>query len=92
MRMVNCVIAWYVLTLQRIFHINASVSFLSISFFFCYFFVDFTTCLCIDVSVSILKIKQWGCSYIPKWSFVGELLHSALLSIINVTTGLVQFG
>ena len=30
--------------------------------FFCYFFMDFTTCLGIEVSLSILKIKQRSCS------------------------------
>ena len=32
-----------------------------VSFFFSYFFVDFTTCLGIEVSLSVLKIKQWSC-------------------------------
>ena len=30
--------------------------------FFLIFLVDFTTCLGIEVSLSILKIKQWSCS------------------------------
>ena len=60
MRMMNRVIVWYVLALQRLFNFIACVSFLSISFSF--FFVDFTTCLGIEVSLSILKIKQWSCS------------------------------
>ena len=58
----NGVIAWYVLALQRIFGFIAFVSFLSISFFFSYFSVDFTTCLGMKVSSSILKTKQWSCS------------------------------
>ena len=62
MRMMNRVIAWYVLALQRQFHFIPCVSFLSISFFFSYFFVYFATCLGIEVSLSILKIKQWSCS------------------------------
>ena len=48
------------------------VCFVSFYFFlFSYFFVDFTTCLGIKVSLSILKIKQGSCSQIPKWSFEG---------------------
>ena len=30
--------------------------------FFLFFFVDFTTCLGIEVSLSILQIKHWSCS------------------------------
>ena len=66
MRMMNRVIAWYVVVLQSLFHFTACVSFLSISFIFSYVFVAFTTSLGIEVSLSILKIKQWNCSYIPK--------------------------
>ena len=74
-----------------LFHFIGCVFFLSNSFFFfSYFCVDFTTCLGIDVSLSILKIKQWSCSQIPKWSFEG-LVASALFTRINVT-GFVQFG
>ena len=62
MRMMNRVIVWYVLALQRLFHFIACVSFLSISFSFFNFFVDFTTCLGIEVSLSILQIKHWSCS------------------------------
>ena len=70
MRMMNRVIVWYVLALQRLFHfIVCFVSFYF--FFFFYFFVDFTTCLGIEVSLSILQIKHWSCSQIPKWSFKG---------------------
>ena len=66
------VIAWYVLALQHLFRFMACVSLLSISFCFSYFFfVDFTTCLGIEVSLSILQIKHWSCSQIPKWSFEG---------------------
>ena len=67
------------------------VCFLSVSFFFLflsYFFVYFTTCLCIEVIFSILKTKQWSCSQISKWSFK-RLLQPYL--VINVT-GLIQFG
>ena len=57
------VIAWYVLALQHLFRFMACVSLLSISLFFFFFFVDFTTCLGIEVSLSILhQIKQWSCS------------------------------
>ena len=89
MRMMIRVSVWYVLTLQRLFHFIACVLFLSISFSFFIFFVDFTTCLAIDVSFSIFQIKHWSCSQIPYWSFEGSVA-SALLSIINVA-GLVQF-
>ena len=66
------------------------VRFVSFYFFLSfYFFVDFTTCLGIDVSLSILQIKYWSCSQIPKWSLEGRVA-SALLSIIKIT-GLVQF-
>ena len=72
MRTMNGVISWYVLALQSLFHFIACVSFLSISFFF--FFVDSTTCWAIEVSLSILKIKQ-----VCKWNFEGWL-GSALFS------------
>ena len=58
MRMMNRVIAWFILALQRVFHFIACVLFVSISFFFSYFFVDFATCLGTEVSLSILKMKQ----------------------------------
>ena len=74
-----------------LFHFIACVLFLSnCFFFFSYFCVDFTTCLGIEVSLSILKIKQWSCFQIRKWSFEGGVA-SALFSRTNVT-GLVQFG
>ena len=41
MRMMNGVIAWYVLALQRLFHFIVCISFLSVSFFFSYFFCGF---------------------------------------------------
>ena len=59
MRMMNLAIVWYVLALQRLFHFIVCVWFLSISFLFYNFFVDFTTCLGIKVSLSILHIKHW---------------------------------
>ena len=66
--------------------------------FYCMCFVSFfffslwilLLSLGVEVSLSILKIKQWSCFWIPKWSFEGWFA-SALLGIINVT-GLVQFG
>ena len=67
----KCVIAWCVLALQRLFHFNACVWCLSISSFCSHFFVDFTTCLSIEVSLSLFKTKQWSCFQIPKWSFEG---------------------
>ena len=42
------------------FHCVCFVSFYFFLFF--YFFVDFTTCLGIEVSLSILQIKHWSCS------------------------------
>ena len=41
MRMINRVIVWYVLALQRLFHFTMCVSFLSISFSFFLFFCGF---------------------------------------------------
>ena len=58
----KCVIAWCVLALQRLFHFNACVWCLSISSFCSHFCVDFTTCLSIEVSLSLFKTKQWSCS------------------------------
>ena len=29
------------------------------------------TCWCIEASLVILKIKQWSCFWIPRWSFKG---------------------
>ena len=58
-RTMNGVISWYILALQRLFHFIVCVSFFSISFFF---FVDSITCWSIEVSLSILRIKQWSCS------------------------------
>ena len=52
------------------FYCVCFVSFYFFLFFF-NFFVDFTTCLGIEVSLSILQIKHWSCSQIPKWSFEG---------------------
>ena len=71
MRRMNGVISGCVSALQCLFHFIACVSFLSISFFFSYFFVDSTACLGIEESLLIPKIKQWSCSWVPKWSFEG---------------------
>ena len=49
MRMMNRVIMWYVLALQRLFHFIVCVSFLSISFFFSYLFCGFYS-----------LIRYWG--------------------------------
>ena len=46
MRMMNGVVAWYVLTLQRLFHFIECVLFLSISYF-----STCTTCLGIEVGL-----------------------------------------
>ena len=37
--------------------------------FFSYFSVDFTICLGIELSLSILKMRWWSCPYIAKWIF-----------------------
>ena len=52
----------YVLALQRLFHFIACPSFLSISFFFSYFFLWILLLFGFEVSLSILKIKQWSYS------------------------------
>ena len=62
MGMMNRVIVWYLLALQRLFNFIACVSFLSISFSFFNFFVGFTPCLGIDINLPILQIKHWSCS------------------------------
>ena len=56
---------------QALISLNC-VCFVSFNFFlfFSYFFVDSTT-FGFEVSLSILKIKQWTCSQVPKWSFEG---------------------
>ena len=48
-----------------------SVCFVSFYFFLFFkkFFVDSTTCWGIEVSLSMLKIKQWSCTLVSKWSF-----------------------
>ena len=53
MRMKIRVSVWNVLALQRLLHFTGCVSFLSITFFFSYFFVDFSNCL--GTEVSLLK-------------------------------------
>ena len=40
----------------------ALISFCCVCCFFFPFFLDFTTCLGIEGTLSILKIKQWSCS------------------------------
>ena len=52
----------YVLALQRLFHFISCPSFLSISFFFSYFFLWILLHLGFEVCLSILKINQWNCS------------------------------
>ena len=48
-------------------------------FLFSYICVDSFTCWGIKVNLSILKVKQWSCSWIPQWSFE-ECVASSLLS------------
>ena len=59
-RTMKDVILCYLLTLQRLFNFVVRTSFLSSSFFFSYFFVDSTTCWGTEVTLWILKIKQWS--------------------------------
>ena len=66
----NDIILWYILALQRLFHFTAYVLSLSISLSFL-FFVESTTCVIIEVSLSMLLIKQWSFSQVPNWSFEG---------------------
>ena len=56
----RCVVYIHPPALISFYYCKGFVSFYLI--LFSYFFVDFTTCLCIEVSLSILKIKQWSCS------------------------------
>ena len=64
MKTMNGVVSSYILllALHHLFHFIACVSFLSIFFFFLSFFVSSITCWGIEVSLAILKIKQWSCS------------------------------
>ena len=63
MKTMNGVVSWYILllALHHLFHFIACVSFLSIFFFFLSFFVSSITCWGIEVSLAILKRKQWSC-------------------------------
>ena len=90
-----CIWEWWIVSLRGMHWFSSAYFFLLLAFcFFPFFllflfFVDFTTCLGNEVNLSILEIKLWSCSYIPKWRFEGWV-GSALLSIIYVV-GLVQF-
>ena len=68
-RTMNDVISRYILALQRLFSFIACASFLSISFFSSYFFVNSTTWRGTDVSLTILKKMERSCSYVLQWSF-----------------------
>ena len=61
--------------------------FLFLSFFL--FFLWILLLFGFKESLSVLKIKDWSCSQVPKWSFEDELLQPYL--VINIT-GLVEFG
>ena len=65
------------------------VCFVSIYFFFFFlvFFVSSITCWGIELSLEMLKIRWWNCSYVPSGVLRGELLQ--LYLVINVT-GLVE--
>ena len=52
MKIMNLVIVWYVLALQRLFHFIARVSFLSISLYFFLFFLFFGGCYYL--------LRYWG--------------------------------
>ena len=60
-RTMNGVTSWYVWVLQRLFHSVACIPFISISFSFSYFFSWVLLFFGFEVSLSILKIKQWSC-------------------------------
>ena len=91
-----CIWEWWIVSLYGEYWLSSAYFILLrvFCFFLCLFLfsfvADFTTCLGTEVSLSILQIKQWICSKIPKWSFEGWVA-SAMFSVINVT-GLVQFG
>ena len=63
-----CIMRWWIVSLfgtywfSSAYFMSLRVSFLSIYFSFFIFFVDFTTCLGIEVSFSILQTKHWSCS------------------------------
>ena len=63
MKTMNVIGSWYILllALHHLFHFIACASFLSIFSFFLVFFVSSITCWGIEVSLAILKIKQWSC-------------------------------
>ena len=62
MTMMNRVFAWYAFALQHLFHFIACILFLSVSFFFSYFFVDFFTYLGIELFLdSQMEFRGMSC-------------------------------
>ena len=57
LRTMNGVISW---ALQRLFHFTVCVTFLSVSLFFFYFLSWILLLFDFEVSLSILKVKQWS--------------------------------
>ena len=61
-KMMNCLVSWYILALRPLFHLLTYIWFLSIFlFFFFNFFLNSIICWGIEISLAILKIKQWSC-------------------------------
>ena len=71
MKTTNGVILWYILAIQHLLHFLASVSSLSISFFFPSFFYEFCYLRRYWGKFGDTKQKQWSCSQVPKWKFEG---------------------
>ena len=53
--------------------------FLFLSFFLFFLFVDSTTCWGIEVSLLLIKIKQWSSSKVSQWSFEGFVASALIL-------------
>ena len=88
MRMMNRVIMWYVLALQRLFHFIVCVSFISISFSFINFFCGFYYLLRHWSKFVNTSNKAWELFLEVEFRGVTGWVASALLSIINVANWL----
>ena len=72
---------------QRLFHFIVCVLFSSISFFFFLFFKWILLLFGFEISLSILKTKQWSCSQVPSGVSRSDLLQPYL---VNNLPGLVE--
>ena len=71
MKTMNGVVLWYTLLLALTYFVLLRVLRFILFFFFLRFFVSSGTCWGIEVSLVILKIKQWSCLQAPRCSFKG---------------------